>query len=200
MHHLDYGLSSEMPRIEWHPEGRFNGRSIAADAALRRRTRRAGGSTNNLSVEVNSHVAVVVTPASALRKNIRYLGFVRIIGSIALARSPQAAIDTQQINKGNRVTSADQNRARVTDDVARSAEGNIQLNLASGNLNAQNNAIALSTADGQRAGANATVHDAQLMPADRRLEHIRIRASQPRSAPGYPDMAAGGLGTVPRYT
>lgn len=101
------------------------------------------------NIDHDEHVVKVeMDKRLALDSDIRLDGDINITGDIDLDSAAIALIDNRQSitnNRGNNELLT--NDASIGDDVAESAQGNMGFNVAAGDNNAQDNAVALSAAD-----------------------------------------------------
>jgi len=114
-----------------------------------------------IEVTIDNTVDVNIVKDIKVTKDVTFIGTVTITGTINVERAALSVVDNKQLLDNNTVNSTDDNTATVTDDVLGLAVGSIQFNLAAGQLNAQDNAAALSTADGDDASADAEAFSIQ---------------------------------------
>jgi hypothetical protein len=105
--------------------------------------------TEEVDVDIDNIWDVKIQKEFDTDKSISYDGTVTISGSINIERATLALIDNKQImNDTTIIDDSPENVANIQDDVLEAATGNIQVTIAAGNANQQDNSASISTADG----------------------------------------------------
>ena len=112
--------------------------------------------TEEVDVDIDNIWDVKIQKEFDTDKSISYEGTVTITGAISVLRATLALIDNKQIiNDSTIADDSPENVANIQDDVLESATGNIQVTIAAGNVNQQDNSASISTADGTKISSNA---------------------------------------------